>query len=332
MEQKSSRLPSIPHKLENVVSVNPSKVNYSHGGTVIKNKTGKLADTFNQRMHIFNIVEQLTHLCRGIQRHRGLSIGLLSGSTTFAEYFNQLQNQLDRRVRLISSLALASDNLLDQQATQTMETAWKTVRHNWQQDSVLENFEFHSHFVEQMLLQVSRLTASIEQPYLQYINQLNDGYSELEVEFAGQYQQMIQFFWRELPPFIELQGKVRALSVHAASVGKVDQEVVKKLAYLAQCIQERKETIYSLTSNLQQLMREKLPSLLTVKIHEYKLDLLLNKIENDILVNTQVEISSEDVFTLASDVIDAYWSSIDDCLGLLRIWQNKDLESWLIEG
>ena len=290
------------------------------------------AANFNERQNVFNLIDQLNHLCRAVQRHRGLCLGLLAGEQVFAQSFHHLRRQMARRIELVVAFCELSGALVSDEDVNKLCNDWNTIRDNWLDDSVLENFEFHSHFVSQLLLLVVRLAEKIQQPYLHQLKASLAEESAKVSQSASIYEDVLQFSTRQLPQFIELIGKTRALSVHMATTGHRDEDYEKKLSYLLQCITVEKAAIANVTAHFQQVLGDQLPSMVTVKIHEYKLNFLLEKVTSDIIKSHRKSISGEEFFRLASDVIDAYWSAVDDGLGLLNVWQTRDIERWLIEG
>ncbi|MGH1439590.1 MAG: hypothetical protein ACRBBR_05735 [Cellvibrionaceae bacterium] len=287
---------------------------------------------FDERLRVLTLMEQVNHLCRGVQRHRGFSMGLLAGNKSFLRDFDLLQQQMNRRIQLIAAFANLNKSLLTHMDIERLHYAWNTIRDNWQEDSVLENFEFHSHFVDQLLVIMSRLTEKVRQPYSLEIRQLVSNVKQNETNRDKLYPDLLYFSHRKLPRFIEFLGKVRALSVHSAAVGFCDKEHQRKLYYLLNCIEQEREVLFELTAALQMNLIDRLPSLLTIKTYEYKLDFLLEKISQEILAVSVVAIKEEEVFSLVTDIIDIYWRVVDDSLSLLNIWQNEDLEQWLLEG
>lgn len=290
------------------------------------------ATNFSERQKVFNLIDQLNHICRAVQRHRGLCLGLLAGEQVFAQSFHLLRRQMARRIELVVAFCEHSDTLVTADDVSQLCNDWNTIRDNWLDDSVLENFEFHSHFVSQLLLLVGRLAENIQQPYLHQLQSSLTQQAPESDKTASTYEEILKFSTRQLPQFIELIGKTRALSVHVATTGHRHDDYEKKLGYLLQCIAAEKPSIASITANFQQDLGDQLPSMVTVKIHEYKLKFLLEKVDSDIIKHQKKSISGEEFFRLASDVIDAYWSAVDDGLGLLNVWQTRDIERWLIEG
>lgn len=293
----------------------------------------KLSDDFSRRHNVFTLIEQVNHLCRGVQRHRGFSMGLLAGNKSFLESFTSLQQQMNRRIQLITAFVNQTPLLLSHTDAERLHYAWNTIRDNWQEDSVLENFEFHSHFVDQLLVLMGRLIEKINRPYSAVIKELMEQKGRCDdPDDQSIYYTLLQFSHRKLPRFIEVLGKIRALSVHASATGRCEKEYEKKIYYLLHCIEQERESLFKMTTYLQANLIGQLPALLTIKTYEYKLDFLLQKIGDDILKAGKISVKEEDIFSLVTDIIDIYWRVIDDSLNLLSAWQHDDLERWLING
>jgi len=293
----------------------------------------KVSDDFSGRLRVFTLMEQVNHLCRGVQRHRGFSMGLLAGNKSFLDNFVLLQQQVNRRIQLITAFVNQAPFLLNHTDVERLHFAWNTIRDNWQEDSVLENFEFHSHFIDQLLVMMGRLIEKVHRPYGIEIRALilQKGMSDIR-DVDSVYYKLLFFSHGTLPRFIEILGKIRALSVHAAATGYCEKEYKKKLHYLLQCVAQEREGLFEVTAYLQASLIGQLPALLTIKTYEYKLDFLLKKMDDDFLEAETIKVKEEEAFNLVTDIIDIYWRVVDDSLNLLNTWQNVDLEQWLIDG
>ena len=289
--------------------------------------------SFNERLAIFNLLDQLNHLCRCVQRHRGFSMGLLGGNESFGGGLYHQQRQMTRRIQLITAFGNQPPALLEHADIERLHYAWNTIHDNWQDDSVLENFEFHCHFIDQLLLLMARLAERVSIPYAAHMHMLLT--SEANTDSANHpttYLRLLSFASQQLPRFVEMLGKIRALSIHVAATGCSDVHYDKKLSYLLQCVEQEKDTVFNMTNTLQSQLAEPLPTLLTIKTYEYKLDFLLEKIKAEIVGQTVISMSEEAIFRLVTDIIDVYWRVVDDGIDLLSRWQKDDMEQWLQNG
>ena len=176
---------------------------------LLKQALLKVSANFNERLASFSLMEQINHLCRDVQRHRGFSLGLLGGNKSFVVEFHRLQQQMDRRIQVITAFAEREPLLLNRTDTERLHYAWNTICDNWQDDSVLENYEFHCHFVDQLLLLMARLAEKLRQPYAKQIQHFVSGKARAPaLDESSTYQQLLHFTYRQLPAFIEMLGKV----------------------------------------------------------------------------------------------------------------------------
>ncbi len=292
-----------------------------------------ISKALEERVALFSLIEQLAYLCRGVQRHRGYSMGLLAGNRSFLHEFDRLQEQLARRVKLIVTFAHPPRECLTESDVEQLHYAWNTIQDNWQDDSVLENYELHSHFVEQLLSLITKLTEKVKQPFIVTISDiLGEKTEETTPDIKNNYQSLLFFSSNQLPRFIEMLGKVRALSVHAAATGYCEIEQKNKLNYLLKCVRQKKQAIVESADYLQKRITINLPALLTIRTYGYKLDLLIDKINKDIIDSPKIAVKSENIFDLMTDIIDSYWAVSDGGLALLSNWQKQDMEQWLLEG
>src|SRR5690606_17189727 len=106
---------------------------------------------YRQRQDVLLLMKQLLHMIKEVQRHRGMSMALLGGNMHFREEFERLQLQLERRLRSLQAFAGQTHDLRSARDQDNLRSAWATIRHDWQHDSVIDNYELHCHLIEQLL-------------------------------------------------------------------------------------------------------------------------------------------------------------------------------------
>jgi len=174
--------------------------------------------------------QQLVQLIRAVQRHRGMSLAILGGNRVFPPQLEQLQRQLARRIIGLRAFCQGTD-LLSEQAVEELNRAWITISHNWQEDSVLDNYELHCHLLEQLLAMLGSLSRRLEDPLLptdrdQPSPQGDTRPSELQV------LELLHFSTRLLPSVVEQIGRIRALASYIAALGQCGQQEEAKLRYV----------------------------------------------------------------------------------------------------
>ena len=273
---------------------------------------------FHQHLSAINLIKQLVYLCRDTQKHRGLGMGLLAGNQHFANSFKDLQQQMERRINILSELLQSSESI-DIDANNINES-WKTIREGWHDDSVLENFQFHCHFIEQQLQIVTDLSQTLHAP--SFTSETED-HNE---------PSLLEFICVRLPKMIEFLGMVRALSTHAATCGHHIPEYNKKLSYLCQCVQTEKRYVIAMAEKLHQRIGNNIPSLLVLRTYEFKLDAFITKVSNHIIEQQEIHISSNELFSTATEIMDIYWRVVNDGINILQHQQEYALENWCLKG
>lgn len=270
------------------------------------------------------MIKQLMHLCRDVQKHRGLGMGLLAGNMEFSPRFQLLQQQMARRIDTLEVFSLKAPNPFSRSEAEKINAAWQTIRAGWHDDSVLENFQFHCHFVEQLLHMVMQLSHCLS----------SDTASQFPLaETDKNYKdELLVFVCQQLPRMIEFLGMVRALGTHSATLGHNIEEHDKKLKYFCQCVKTEKIQIIRIAEQLHQHIGADIPTLLVLRTYEYKVDAMINKIEKHIIGRAKIKIKSDDLFTMLTDIMDVYWRVVDDGIDLLHHYQDLALESWYVNG
>ena len=279
-----------------------------------------IANNFCRRLSAISLIKQIIHLCRDTQKHRGLGMGLLAGNKQFIQKFTTLQKQMAKRIELLQQISSFPESQLSSMDINKITESWMTIREGWHDDSVLENFQFHCHFIEQLLAIVGSLSRELSTQ--QSIYEQSSANNSFDNE-------LLSFTCIRLPKMIEYLGMIRALSTHAAASGRHIDEHDKKLHYFCHCVEREKQQITLLADNLHQhTLGRHIPSLLVLRTHAFKLDSFVVTIAQKIIGQKEIILSSNGIFSLATEIMDIYWRVVDDGLSALHQRQDQVLEEW----
>lgn len=286
-----------------------------------------------QRQDLLLLARQLLQMIKAAQRHRGMSMALLGGNTEFQDQFQALQCQLERRLMTLQALVATTDGqLLPPHEQDNLQNAWTTISHDWQQDTVIDNYELHCHLIEQLLAMLASLSRQLEKP----VSSLVTPGDQNPREAGGhgypnrvKYLEVLHFATRQMPAVVEQIGRIRALASYAAALGRCDQHHTGKLRYVIQCTRVNNEKLHHQTRRLEALLGGDTALLGPLKSYELKLMFLLNMVEEDILQQEEVSADSNRIFGVATDIIDVYLKVVEDSMDLVSQWQELDLELWL---
>lgn len=310
-------------------------------GESIINTYEAFCTAYRQREDTLTLVYQLNQMIKAVQKHRGMSMALLAGNAAFVGDFEILQHQLERRLATLETFARETGGLLSQRDKENLHLAWETIRHNWQDDDVSDNFELHSHFVEQLHGMIFSLAKQLERPLSGELPSESSGelveFSTLSrrdrsgVSYPRMFKQieLLNFVARQLPDMIEQIAKIRGLSTYAAATGEVHYHNDRKLRFLLQCSRQQSEKLRHQAERLEGILDGGIKGLIELKNLELKLFYFLNVVERDVLSGRAITASSHQLFKLATELIDVYWAVVNEGLSLVRKWHEEDMENWL---
>src|SRR6187431_652250 len=121
-------------------------------------------DLYHQRLDALTLAKLLIHMIKAVQRHRGMTMGTLGGNQQFRDELSHLEIQLERRLELLQAFSARSLALLSPRDQENLSNAWLTISHDWQEDSVIDNYELHCHLIEQLLALLAFIAKQLEQP------------------------------------------------------------------------------------------------------------------------------------------------------------------------
>ena len=302
--------------------------------TTDKSVISRFTELFNQRLDALNMIKQLNHMIKAVQRHRGMSMGLLGGNALFREEFTKLQRQIAERLQLFSSFASRTHQLLPARDQENLHSAWLTISHDWQEDSVIDNYELHCHLIEQLLALLAFTAKQLEQPIAAILASNNEPtqiYATNTV-YPNRFKQLevLHFSTRLMPSVAEQIGRIRALATYTAALGFCDPDYASKLRYVIQCTRVNNEKLRHQAKRMETILEKDSPLLNQLKSYEIKLTFLLNMVEQDILKEGKITADSNRLFELATDIIDMYLNCVDEGTALIERWHNDEIENWIV--
>ena len=310
------------------------------GATLVAPSRGKgssqfahFCDLYHQRLDALTLAKQLIHMIKAVQRHRGMTMGTLGGNEQFRDELAHLQIQLERRLELLQAFSARSSELLSPRDQENLANAWLTISRDWQEDSVIDNYELHCHLIEQLLSMVAALGKQLEQPTSQSMPDMQEPKvihaDEALYPNRFKYLEVLHFATRLMPAVAEQIGRIRALATYASALGYCDKDFASKLRYVIQCTRVNNEKLRHQTKRLEGLLDSDLSLLSQLKSYEIKLEFLLSMVESDVVNPHQINADSSRLFSLATDIIDVYLKVVDEGVQLLTQWHEQDIEVWV---
>lgn len=291
----------------------------------------KFSANYAQRNQALSLVEQLNQLVEAVQNHRGISMGMLAGNKVYEKEFYSLQKELERRLATLEAFASLTGDILSQRDKENLNYAWNTVRHDWQEDDVGDNFELHSHFIDQLQGMILALSRKMEAP-------LVEGFSEDDVAAEGLFSknhrqvELLNYICKQLPTMIEFIAKVRGLASYGAALGSVDYQNDRKLRFWVQCAREQHEKLRHRAQRLEGLVGGVFRPYSQIQDLELKFTFFLKTVEEDVLSGQEIGVSASQLFDQGSIFIDQYWAMVSDGIQEIRRGQDQDLQEWVRLG
>ena len=291
-----------------------------------------VCNEYRRRNDAYSLVAQINQLIKSIQKHRGYTMGLLSGDESYRDRFNALQSAVKKRIDVIELFAAVTSEIISEKDKSDLYFCWKTIANNWQEDNVTESLELHSHFVEQLLGMLGGISEELSAPLLKDVQADTDLSNEaqsyphllLKVE-------VLNFIGRFLPENIEHIGKLRALSTHLAAASDSTESELRKLRFLVDTARSQISVLRGMSTRIKEICGDSYPAIQDVFVTEMQLGLLLSQVENTILTRPSetTEILGRQIFIKATQVIDAYWNVVNRGFALMHQWHKEEFDHWL---
>ena len=204
------------------------------------------AQQFRSQQDAIVLLRQLHHMAKAVQRHRGMSMALLAGNKMFEGDFAILQRQVERRLATLESFAEQTGELLSERDQQNLHNAWHTISADWQNDDVLDNFELHSHFIEQLHGMIAGLAKRVERPVSAVmVEEHAAAVANHEASYSQVFEQieLLNFCAKQTPSMVEHMARMRGLATYAAAKGECEYSLDRKLRFALQCVRGQHEKL-----------------------------------------------------------------------------------------
>ena len=288
----------------------------------------KTVAKYLHHLRSITIIRQMIPLIIASQQHRGANLALLEGDASFQDKVAILQDEIDSRFATLQLLNKELSTPVPELEIRQLWQEWVTVR-EWSGGSVLENYNLHSHFVEQLMRLVW------------YIAEKTNHFSfALSKDQAGpkkvsQYDEalsgdalLVKFILSETPELIELIARIRGLATHAAVSGVCDSEHNSLLDYLIKQLNQKKEKFRTLSVTLQSYSLHDVPALIDLQIQDVRIVQLVQLIENNILRKNKINIDGHTVFTMATNIINSQTKVVGQGLDFIQNKVHHQLDGW----
>ena len=177
-----------------------AKLMHNSGAKVVE------IDPFSQQLlkhtqYLTNI-KIIYRLTSAIQQHRGCTMASLSGCIAFFDRIKELQAIVDKSFFALKLNNLQLGEIMHRSQLSQTGIDWKSIQQGWQNDTVLDNYEFHSH----LIYDLNKITK-------QYLDEILDG---CKPELRTQHERYFNTILVELLGFIEQIAKLRGLCTNSA--------------------------------------------------------------------------------------------------------------------
>ncbi len=221
-----------------------------------------------------------------IQKHRGLTTGLLSGNEAgMVAEIEGLQISVSRD---LAAIAMVDLSIEENSRWQGITQHWARLAGNYRHAEPENNLTQHNHLIKNILYLIDDLAQECELLYLK--NAAN---------------KPLHLYWRELLAAAEFIGQARAIGTGVAAAGSCDNVARIRLNFLCEKIQTNTRRLWSeIGCDKEQLGR---------------INRLITCVNEHLMV-TEPDISPTDFFDVATDALDSLLEQFDRLIKE-QLWQ-----------
>ncbi len=277
-------------------------------------------------LRTITIIRHIIPVIIASQQHRGSQLAFLEGDSLYQKKLSDLEAEMDHR---LSTLKLLNRELSEPVPVWDIEQLlqeWQTVK-DWSEGPLLENFNLHSHFIEQ---QMKLMWLLVEKSNSFFVGDIDDGYSGNNQ--TGSHRNtdslLIRLILNETPELIELIARIRGLSTHALVIGTCDEDHYTWIEYLLRELNQKKEYFRELSKSLQKYVLRDFPALIELQMQDVRIVQLVQFIEKFVLRKNNIEMENQDVFVMATKIINSQTEVIYKGLDYIQNKMHRDFDGW----
>lgn len=264
-------------------------------GAVVENNDTLSPRLIKHTQYLTNI-KLICRLASAVQQHRGCTIASMNGSISFFERIKELQIIVDKSFFALRLNNVQHDEILHRSQLSHALMDWHSIQQGWQHDTVLDNYEFHSHLIS-TLSKISK----------QFLDKILDGCIPA---LRAQHESFFHTILVELFEFIEQIAKLRGLSTNSAVIKACGPDSYSRISFLIKDIRSKND---EMTNKITALSAhyEHLPSKQKLNRQKQGIKKIAKIVETKILKTRVITESSEDLFDLITEIIDVQWSILE---------------------
>lgn len=257
------------------------------------------AESFTEKHRCITAIKLLCQLSRAVQLHRAASMSFLGGEPFLGTRLEQLQEDIHTILLLLRETTCRG--ILSKEELSTLDDNWNTILVGWQQDHFMQNFEFHSHVIEEL----KKLLRHCRQQLIPATEQHLPP------------NQLLHFLLEPLFDNTESIAKLRSLFSSTTLIKASGKDVLARISYLLREISEQNELLYrDLTVLEPRFPQLALPQ--QFKHQEKTLHRLLFSVRIQILETPEIHLRGDALFELANEFIDNRWKGLEQGLNIIQ--------------
>ena len=291
---------------------------------VSDNTAAMMVGQYLHQLRSITIIRLLVPLFISSQQHRGANLALFEGNDQFRNKVGMLQNEINNRLLTLEMVNKEFAETLSGTELMQLKQEWDAVR-DWQGGTALESFKLQSHFIEQQMKLIWTVTentnifASTAPALVE--EGARPGHSS-DGAFSGD-KLLIKFVLQEIPELIEILAKIRGLATHVSVLGFCDEEHYSWLEYLLKMLNQKKEKFRDFSRQLQNYVFGDVPAIIDLQIQDTKIVHFVQVVERK-----PIQIESQDIFNMASEIIEAHSIVINQGLHFVRNKIHQLIDEW----